>query len=500
MWADRLAYAETLKAEVLPETELIWVEDAGAFGLADQPTTMPAVGINHKVTYNGTTYECVGMPYDDGSMQGVFLGNEGIFSDNIDPTGPLFALIILSEEAAAEQGMWGILFALDGASSATVSVEIDGENVKQIDRKFVPDSRFLVSVTGEDGIPSSYKADCTYEQLLDAYNAGQPLVCRFCNTVLSETFWNYYTHDSGPEGTAGGYIRFVRSVTSTHIEWIDIRVDLDGNTVATHSYNGYSLPIAYKDVLGAVRVGDGLKIDEKTGVLSVDKDVVRTPVKGEDYYTPADQEAIVQQVIASLGTPVFGTIDENNHITLSGHLVDGTYTLTFEDTDGFVSDVCTIDKGATYTNVLPLAIASDGTPFNGGQGWKDGYRLNSSATESQDAAADVTGFIPARWGDTLYLSGVSMLTSGNSLGKTYIYAYSSTFENLGAYFRGDSSMASAISKGGITTGADGKVSTIKLDATTFDSAPNNAQNMRYVRFSCEQITDESIVTVNEPIE
>lgn len=111
----------------------------------------------------------------------------------------------------------------------------------------------------------------------------------------------------------------------------------------------------------------------------------KTPVRGTDYWTEADQEAIVQQVIAALGTPVFGTIDENKHITLSGHLADGTYTLSFEDTDGFTSDICTIEKGSSglVTSDVPLT-------------WELGVKLSktdaSSTTVSYDPASVTSSY------------------------------------------------------------------------------------------------------------
>lgn len=64
-----------------------------------------------------------------------------------------------------------------------------------------------------------------------------------------------------------------------------------------------------------------------------------TPQKGVDYYTDADQEEIVQQVITALGTPVFGTVDDNNVITLSGELADGTYTICYENADGSTNEI-----------------------------------------------------------------------------------------------------------------------------------------------------------------
>lgn len=79
-----------------------------------------------------------------------------------------------------------------------------------------------------------------------------------------------------------------------------------------------------------------------------------TPVKYTDYFTPADQESIVQQVIAALGTPVFGTVDENNNIILSGELADGTYTVKYEDADGNMIEVGTIEKGGPSTFNVPI--------------------------------------------------------------------------------------------------------------------------------------------------
>ena len=225
------------------------------------------------------------------------------------------------------------------------------------------------------------------------------------------------------------------------------------------------------------------------------------PEKGVDYNTPADQESIVQQVIAALGTPVFGTIDENNHITLSGHLVDGTYTLTFEDTDGFVSDVCTIDKGATYTNVLPLAIASDGTPFNGGQGWKTGYRLNSSGAETALSGMEVTGFIPAKYGDTVYLQNVAWnvnSTSVGELGQVYIWAYDSNFNYIGYNL---ASGYTNVEADKYIIDANGNLTQFTVNDNFFYIVKQGSlADTAYIRLSCQDINADSIITVNQPIE
>lgn len=57
------------------------------------------------------------------------------------------------------------------------------------------------------------------------------------------------------------------------------------------------------------------------------------------------QDDIVQQVIAALGTPVFGRVDADNNIILTGELVDGTYTIKYEDAEGNVTEIGGLTRG-----------------------------------------------------------------------------------------------------------------------------------------------------------
>ena len=85
--------------------------------------------------------------------------------------------------------------------------------------------------------------------------------------------------------------------------------------------------------------------DGKDGKDGQDGQDGYTPVKGVDYWTEADQEAIVQQVIAALGSPVFGRVDEENNIILSGELADGTYVVKYEDGEGNATVIGAIQQG-----------------------------------------------------------------------------------------------------------------------------------------------------------
>ena len=123
----------------------------------------------------------------------------------------------------------------------------------------------------------------------------------------------------------------------------------------------------------------------------------KTPVKGVDYWTPDDQEEIVQQVIAALGTPVFGTVDEENNIILTGALPDGTYTLKYEAADGDVVTIGTLVHGS-YTNLANPSSAE----------WLKDKRLNSSGAPTACETTDVTNFIPCKTGDVIRVKGMDI--------------------------------------------------------------------------------------------
>jgi UDP-2,3-diacylglucosamine pyrophosphatase LpxH len=136
------------------------------------------------------------------------------------------------------------------------------------------------------------------------------------------------------------------------------------------------------------------------------------------------------------------------------------------------------------TNQIKASITSDKTLYNGGKGWKDGYRLNSSGAEVALASYKVTGFIPAKFGDTLRFEGISSKAESN----TKIAFYDSSFAILNVMENAD-----VISF--LTTG---------VYAVTDNLADRylkkSIENMAYFRLSVSTISDASMVTVNEPLE
>jgi hypothetical protein len=245
-----------------------------------------------------------------------------------------------------------------------------------------------------------------------------------------------------------------------------------------------------------------VKNGSKGGVGTNGKDG-KTPVKGVDYWTEADQESIVQDVITALGTPVFGRVDDDNNIILSGTLANGTYTVKYEDAEGNIINVGSISH-EKYINMLLKAIASDGTLYNGGQGWKTGYRLNSSAVEKEQANFEVTGFIPVKLNDKVYLKDVgwnvfpSTGDFGVDVGITYVWAYDSNFNYIGYNL---ASGYTNISKDLYTIDTKGNLTEFTVNSKfIYQVTQGSLDNVAYIRLCCLDISSNSIITVNQPIE
>ena len=249
------------------------------------------------------------------------------------------------------------------------------------------------------------------------------------------------------------------------------------------------------DMAAGVRsITTGAAIDDAT--VSTTKTYSSSKIEAR-FAEIGTQEEIVQQVIAALGTPVFGTVDEDNNIILSGELASGTYTLKYEDADGNLTEIGTLKKGSSYTNMIPLSINSDGSEYvgaNGEDGYKTDTRLNSSSVESTSNATGycVTGFIPVKPGDVIYFKNVNY-TPGTSDSGAYIASYDSTYTKINSTTVQSGSLTEGHSAyKPVTTYSDtGYIESVTLSDGTLPYA--------YIRISAKGINADSIITVNEPI-
>lgn len=153
-----------------------------------------------------------------------------------------------------------------------------------------------------------------------------------------------------------------------------------------------------------------------------------------------------------------------------------------------------------YTNLLPLAINADGTPYvgtNGEKGYKTGYRINSSRAEVQAAGRCCTGFIPVKYNDKVRVKNIYKPTDGNING--YVHFYGSdpstglpSTTNTGMVYEGNASNSSYLFTGDV-------VEFVPAEVASLVGGTNAKGSTAYMRISTGIINKNSIVTVNEEI-
>lgn len=136
-----------------------------------------------------------------------------------------------------------------------------------------------------------------------------------------------------------------------------------------------------------------------------------------------------------------------------------------------------------YQNLLPLSIDTDGSIFNG-VGYKNNSRLNSSAAVVTLAGYTVSGYIPAKAGDTVRIKGVAFESAYNS--GCYFWTFDSGFTGLKNERPADTATADIS-----VTQEDNGVVAFKL--------VNYNTDVRYIRFSAYGDGANAIVTINEEI-
>ena len=160
-------------------------------------------------------------------------------------------------------------------------------------------------------------------------------------------------------------------------------------------------------------------------------------------------------------------------------------------------DVLTAVDGTViipYTNRVPLAIDTDGSIFNG-TGYMDGYRLSSSGVTKTLAKSVVTGYIPAKNGDTIRIYDCDWAV--NTHASNYLCLYDSNFAFIASAATANGSYTLTQSNGKIVqsyTYSDDKNATITIESET----------VAYIRVSsygtgsgCDG--SKMLITVNEEI-
>ncbi len=271
---------------------------------------------------------------------------------------------------------------------------------------------------------------------------------------------------------------------------------------ATHSWDGTVLTVTSANGTTSADLKGDKGETGATGPQGPKGEDGYSPIKGIDYFTESEKSQIIQEVLDAIGTPIVGTVDENNNITLSGDLKAGTYTLKYIDENGYSLEIgeVIIDEEnveANYTNQIPISTDTDGSVFNS-VGYANGKRLNSSGGISDATGYSVTGFIPFVTKDIIR-TNANVCTSTDESGYSRVTYYDVDKNYLGE-FKITPNMLNSYSTY-LQVSDNGELYfSLDLVAMSGTGYSDIADAIKYIRICVNtSLNSTSVITVNEEI-
>ncbi len=154
---------------------------------------------------------------------------------------------------------------------------------------------------------------------------------------------------------------------------------------------------------------------------------------------------------------------------------------------------------AIYTNVIPLSVDANGTPFNGGNGWCDNSRIGSggiyAGTETGVAAQWVTGHIEIdpNVDNTFYLKNVTLDKTSTSTHHGIAFFDESFTRTTKDGTDNWDSITDIISNQAVYDGNN-------IIQFTYTASKIANKNVKYIAICCGGLSGASIITINEPLE
>lgn len=182
-WQERLAYEAQTEKVLLPETEfaLGYVEQAGQSYNTPMPYDgeIPPDTSKYKVVWNGKTYICKAFAPAPSML---IIGNASLMGQ--EDTGEPFTIAF-----GYDQNEDVVLYvtANGQASSATVTLAEIATELKKMPEKFLPDQSELCILNVPKDEDNFSMPDKTYDELLEAYNAGKHIICVYDSDLSTDT-------------------------------------------------------------------------------------------------------------------------------------------------------------------------------------------------------------------------------------------------------------------------------------------------------------------------
>ena len=253
--------------------------------------------------------------------------------------------------------------------------------------------------------------------------------------------------------------------------------EFDGISV-THSWNGTTLVVTSASGTSS----QDLKGDSGKSAYSHARD---------GGYTGTEAEFNVKLAELVGYNVVIGTIGDDNVITLSSNLEQGTYKLMYENASGVLTEGGSIEikleAQAQFTNQITISTDADGNVYGYAT---DTYLSSSSGGTSTKTGYEYTGFIPVKIGDVVRMQGVGFNKTASDTGYHRMCFYDSSKSFIG--FRNVLNMEQSVA-----CDFDSSGNLIQFTLAVYGSYITS--DVAYMRLCCPDITDESIITVNEEI-
>ena len=279
---------------------------------------------------------------------------------------------------------------------------------------------------------------------------------------------------------------------------------VSGTTYAHSTANAAMILNAYRTGKSGSITHNGITVDYDFSTVE-SKATVICAVHGHDHKFCTET---LTGGILSIGCPNVmngreRASDDGNTYTKTAGTADGTSfcILTIDRENcmiyadcvgvGYDREFTYTTEAIAYTNQIPISIDTDGSVY----GYQVGYRLGSSGTPSAESASYITGFIPVSVGDTVYMKNVTFkygVSSGLTSNNQRLSFYDASKKHI--------VQTNATGLGGVAAGVKGddNIWTQFTPKSTMNSI--DCSGIAYFRINAAYIGDDSIITVNEPIE
>lgn len=240
------------------------------------------------------------------------------------------------------------------------------------------------------------------------------------------------------------------------------------------------------------------EVPEDTSVVWIDIDDNSSDNENGLCLSDVERELVVQDVLAAMGMPVLGKVDNNNNIILSGNLEDGVYTLKYEHTNGILTTIGTLNHETNgETDTVVYTNLADPTS----EEWLFGYRLRTSGEITSCENNYVTNVIPCKPGDVIRVKGLDIAWCATGGTRTNSWFLAEDRETIVA-------IANVVSSGYTTyegweyDGANA-IFTHYVGSNTYQIENGSTSDIRYFRFNGQLFSgyteNDVIITVNEKI-